>query len=93
MGEGGSHVKLGLQNYSLMLLGPHSRKVRQNITKSVTKYGLFKEKEEENISLTRGKSECSTTLSSLVATTDDQESRSFHCIALKKIIFSKPCTL
>lgn len=38
-------------------------------------YGLFEEKEEENISLTRGKSECSTTLSSLVATTDDQESR------------------
>jgi len=70
-----SCVKLGLQNYSLVLLGPHSGKVRQNFTKSVTKCSLFKEKEEENISLTQGKSECNTALSSLVATADDQESR------------------
>lgn len=49
-----SCAELGLQNDSLMLLGPHSRKVRLNFTKSVTKYSLFKEEEGENTLLTQG---------------------------------------
>lgn len=74
-----SCAELGLQNYSLTLLGPHSRKVRLNFTKSITKYILFKEKEGENALPTQGKSQCNI-MSSLVAKTDDQESR-YHLTA------------